>query len=182
MRKMVLAISLVLSLLSLNVFAFKFKMNRYLNTYSKEFDILTLGLGMEILFRDFNGFYMEYTYISTISSEFNCTKLPSIIRGFQLSAGMRLRLPLIRPSNRSKFNFYANGGFRSIRGYRREFEIESRGKASSLTVGGGLTFWHKKNGLRLEVMKDFLGKAVGFVDNDKVFKGIRFVLMGVRKF
>ncbi|UCH92677.1 MAG: hypothetical protein JSV88_20605 [Candidatus Aminicenantes bacterium] len=183
MRKMVLFIFLVLSLLSLNVFALKYKMNPYLNAHSKELDILTIGLGVDILFRDFNGFYMEYIYTTSVNPEFNDIKMPSIFRGFHLSAGMKWLLPLIRPSPSSKFNFSAQGGVRYIGGYVRVFEEIRVAKASSLTVGGSLIFWHKKNGIMLKVMKDFSGKGKNF-DGKKIniFKGIRFILTGVRRF
>lgn len=180
MKKMIFLTFLVLCLLSLNVFASKFKITHRLSAYSKEIDLLTVGLGMEIFFGKNDGFYMDYIYSATVHSEYSDIKTPTIYKGFHFSAGMRFRWRLSRPSQISGFYLYANGGVRHIRGYTETLKTKTNAQVSCLTTGGGLIFWYKENGLQLEVMKDFSVKAEGFRVDKNVFSGIRFVLTGVR--
>jgi len=185
MKNMVLFILLVL-FLSLNGFALKLRMKPHFNDYSKVFDRLTLGLGMDIFFGKFNGFYIEYSYNTTLGyssgSELSYPKPPFLYRGIHLTAGMKWQLTLIRSSKLSELTVYAKGGGRYIRGYSKTYEEERSANGSGLTAGGGLNFWFKNNGVGLEVMKNFSGRAKGFMDNESVFNGLMFTLRGMWRF
>jgi len=193
MKKVVLFVFLILFFLHLSIFAWEFQLNGNYGIYSKDNDLFKqlygrdkniFGMGVEMFFVKFTGFYIDAGYISA-SGESSYYKKPLSYSEIQLSTGIKLRMTLFRFSPMNELNLYAKGGVLYI-SYSETFEEKISGNVFGFTAGSGLTFWLKKIGVGFEMMINFARKQLDIqglnTSEDIDFSGLRIVLKGVIRF
>jgi len=193
MKRVILFISLVLFIFSLNTFAIEFQLNGFYGIYTKDHACFKecygknkniFGIGADISFLKFTGLYLDVGYMSA-SGESSYLKQPLSYNEIQLSAGLKLHLTVFRLSPMKELNLYIKGGGLYI-GYSETFEEKISGNVFGFSAGGGLTFWFKRIGIGLEVKKNIASKDLKIKGLDTTetvaYNGLRVVLKCILRF
>lgn len=161
-----------------NIFSVEFQVNGTLGVYSKDSNLYKdlygskgkiVGLGFELFFLKFSGFYVDANYMFA-SGKSTFYKKPINYNEIHLSGGLKFRFSLIRLSPFNGINIFIKGGGVFLR-YSENFESTISGNYYGFSLGSGANLWLKNLGIGVEIVKNF------FLEKEFIIEGLDMVEM-----